>query len=962
MLFTDIERSSDGVRTLGADRWEAVLERHTHIVREALAHHDGLEVRTEGDSFFAVFTSPSAAVAAAADMQRSLNGTEWPHQASVRVRMGVHTGEARPASVASGVDYVGFEITRAARIAAAAHGGQVLLSDTTESLVRDTLAPGLALRELGEHRFKDLVRPQRIYQLVIEGVPDDFPPLRSLDSTPNNLPTQTTTFVGRDRELASAIELLGTTRLLTLTGPGGTGKTRLALHLAADVLDRYPDGAWLVELAPVTDPAAVGLAVAAAVRVGERPGRTIVDSISASLRPRELLLLLDNCEHLIAACAQLADALLRACPRVVILATSREGLNVPGERLMSVPSLRVPESDQVIALDELREYEAVRLFVDRCAAYEPSFSLTDANAVDVVRICRRLDGVPLALELAAARVRVLSVGQVADRLDDRFRLLTGGGRTVVARQQTLRALIDWSYDLLSETERLLFRRLSVFVRGWTLESAEAVCGGDGLEREAILDLLAHLVDKSLVVMQERGGVARYAMLETVREYAREKLVDSGEAPVVRRRHFDQFARFAADTRIPSSRSFAPSFAPALDVGVEYENLRAALEWVDAEPNSSESELLLAADMVGAAASRGRIGDLRKLMTAALERADPTARTPGRAKALLTAAVLEGMLGDVQAAAAHGLEAVGLLRALGMKQELAYALGSVARATAADPVASGRALSEARGLLEEIGDKWGWTIMLFLMADAALERGDYETARRGHTESLELSRSLGQILFSTSPLVSLGRIACADGDFRRARALVEEALAIRRRPEFDNPWSLAIALESLGEVARCEGDPVGGKRSFEQAMGYGQMLGDDMIISWSLHNLGHVALHTGELAAAAAQFRESLLLRWQGGPSVNTAAGLAGMAGVALRDGGFAEAARLFGAVDGMLESTHTVLPPADEQVRRDDLAAVRLRLDDAAFASAFAEGRAATFEDLDAMTSAIALRVSGPRR
>lgn len=700
MLFTDIESSSDGVRTLGTDRWEAVLERHTHLIREALASHGGVEVRTEGDSFFAVFTSPSAAVAAAAAMQRSLNGAEWPHHASVRVRMGLHTGEARPASAAAGVDYVGFEVHRAARIAAAAYGGQVLLSDTTESLVRDALAPGLALRELGEHRFKDLVRPQRIYQLVIDGVPDDFPPLRSLDSTPNNLPTQTTTFVGRQRELASARELLGKTRLLTLTGPGGTGKTRLALHLAADVLDRYPDGAWFVELATVTDPAAVGLAVASAVRVGERPGRTIIDSIGAALRPRELLLVLDNCEHLIAACAELANALLRSCPRVVILATSREGLNVPGERLMPVPSLRIPESDRIITLDELREYEAVRLFVDRCAAYEPTFTLTDGNAADIVRICRRLDGVPLALELAAARVRVLSVAQVAKRLDDRFRLLTGGGRTVVARQQTLRALIDWSYDLLNETERLLLRRLSVFVHGWTLEAAEDVCSGGGIEREAVLDLLAHLVDKSLAVMHERGGAARYAMLETVREYAREKLVDSDEASALRKRHFDHFFQFAVGMGLSG-----PTGDASVAAGVEYENLRAAFEWIEAEPGESESQLLLAASMLGAAGSRGRIGELRRLLTGALGRADPTSQTPGRARALLTAAVLAGMQGD-QAAGIYGEEAVRLFRALGLKHELAYALGNVARASVADPVVSGRALGEARALLEELDDKWG----------------------------------------------------------------------------------------------------------------------------------------------------------------------------------------------------------------------------------------------------------------
>jgi predicted ATPase/class 3 adenylate cyclase len=508
MLFTDIEGSSDGIRTLGTDKWESVLEHHTDIVRKALSTHGGFEVRSEGDAFFAVFTSPSAALAAAAEMQRGLSEAAWPHQAQVRVRMGVHTGEARPASASSGFDYVGFEVSRAARIAAAAHGGQVLVSDATESLVRDGLASGLTLRDLGAHRFKDLVRPQRIYQLLIDGLPDAFPELRGLDSTPNNLPTQTSTFVGRQRELASAIERLRTTRLLTLTGPGGSGKTRLAVHLAADLLDVYPEGVWLVELAPVTEAEGVAPTVAAALRVGERAGSPTVDTISASLRTRKILLVLDNCEHLIVATANLADALLRSCPNLTLLATSREGLNVPGEILMPVPSLRVPVGDRLPPLVELRDYEAISLFVDRCTNFQPGFTLTEENATSVVQICRRLDGVPLALELAAARVRVLSVAQVAKKLDDRFRLLTGGGRTVVARQQTLRALIDWSYDLLTEEERLLLRRLSTFVRGWTLEAAEAVCATEGIEPEAILELLAHLVDKSLVTMTDSGTTAQ----------------------------------------------------------------------------------------------------------------------------------------------------------------------------------------------------------------------------------------------------------------------------------------------------------------------------------------------------------------------------------------------------------------------------------------------------------------------
>jgi predicted ATPase/class 3 adenylate cyclase len=938
MLFTDIEGSTDKVRALGADRWESVLELHAGIVREALAAHKGFEVRSEGDSFFAVFTSPSAAVAAAAEMQRRLNGVEWPHQASVRVRMGLHTGEARPASAASGVDYVGLEVSRAARIAAAAHGGQVLVSDTTESLSRDLLAAELAFQDLGEHRFKDLVRPQRIYQLLIDGLPESFPPVRSLDSTPNNLPTQATSFVGRGRELASAVERLNTTRLLTLTGPGGSGKTRLALHLAADLLERYPDGVWLVELASVTDPAGVAPTVGAALHIGERPGRAVTDNISAALRNRHLLIVLDNCEHLIAACADLARALIRSCPRVTILTTSREGLNVPGEALMPVPSLRVPESERLPPLDELSEYEAIALFVDRCSAYQPAFALTDENAGDIVRICRRLDGVPLALELAAARVRVLSVAQVAQRLDDRFRLLTGGGRTVVARQQTLRALIDWSYDLLTDSERLLHRRLSIFVRGWSLEAAEAV-----------LDVLAHLVDKSLVVMHDHDGAARYTMLETIREYAREKLVDSGEATTLRQRHFEYFFHHVVDQPLWNQmRGVVPR-----GYGTEYENLRAALEWIEADPNRADQELLLAASLIGAASSRGRIGELRRILTAVLARSDPAAQTHGRARALLTAATLAGMQGDGQVAAPLAMEAVQLLRALGNKHELAFALISMARSPVAE--VSRRAVSESRALFEELGDTWGVAMLMFVVGDGALEGGDYSAARAAHTESLALFKQLGELQLTTNPLVSLGRIAAIDGDYVRARALVEEALAIRQRSEFDNPWQIAVAQISLGEIDRCEGHPARGVHLFEQALDAGRELADDMIIAWALHNLGHVALQSGYLSEAAVRFRNSLLLRWRSGPGGDVAAGLAGMAGLARREGHLTDAIRLFGAVDNLLKSTRHALPPADELVRASDVAATRSLLDERAFDKAFQEGEAAKFEELEAMANAVSL-------
>ena len=946
MMFTDIEGSTDAVRALGADRWEAVLERHTRIIRDALAAGGGVEVRTEGDSFFAVFTSPSAALAAAAEMQRRFNAADWGATA-VRVRMGIHTGEARPASVASGVDYVGFEVSRAARIAAAAHGAQVLVSDTTEALARDNLAPGLSLRDLGEHRFKDLVRPQRIHQLLIEGLPDRFPPLRSLDATPNNLPKQATSFVGRRRELATAGELLETTRLLTLTGPGGSGKTRLALHLAADVLDRYPDGVWLVELAAIADPADVGSTVAGAVHVGGRPGRPTVDTLGSALRHRQLMLVLDNCEHVIGGCAEVADALLRLCPRVTILATSREGLNVPGESLMPVPPLGVPEGDHLPPLEELREFEAIRLFVDRCTAYERTFALTTQNAADIVRICRRLDGIPLALELAAARVRVLSVAQVAAKLDDRFRLLTGGGRTVVARQQTLRALIDWSYGLLDDPERILLRRLSVFVGGWTLEAAEAVCAGEGVRREETFDHLAHLVDKSLVAMHEHAGAARYSMLETIREYAREKLVDSGEAAELRRRHFDYFFNFLEDLWNRGVSGAAPVAA-----GAEYENFRTAFEWIQAEPNSAEQQLLMAASMGWSAAARGRIAEMRRLLTGVLARGDSQARTLGRVRAMQTAARMAGMQGDLAAATKLGIDSMELLRRIGEKRELAYALIMAARL---DP--SGNAYRESRALFDELGDELGSGLLVFVTGDGAKQRGDYDTARARYTESLAVFRQTGNLALSANPLISLGMLACIDGDYAKARSLVEEGLAIRRRPEFDNPFLVAIALVSLGEIDRCDGDATRGAHAFEEALTIGRDLGDDMIVGWSLHNLGHVAMQTANLEEAFSLFRESLLVRMALGPGADVASGLCGIGGVRMRQGDFRAALHSFGAAEKMLSATNFVLPPADEKVRRADLSTIRSQLGEDAFAAGLGEGAILNFEELETLANPAAKEI-----
>ncbi|HEY7461690.1 MAG TPA: adenylate/guanylate cyclase domain-containing protein, partial [Gemmatimonadota bacterium] len=502
-LFTDLEGSTQ--------LWErhpklmpAAVSRHDELLREAVLRHGGHVFKTGGDGFCVAFDRAADALAAALDAQHALASESWGEVGALRARMAVHTGAAE---VRDG-DYFGAALNRSARLLAIGHGGQVLVSQTTFDLVRDALPADAELRDLGAHRLKDLQRPEQVYQLMHPTLGADFPALRSLEAVPHNLPLQLTSFVGRERELDLLRGQLSGARLLTLTGPAGSGKTRLALQLAAEVLEHYPDGIWFLDLAALTDPALVAQTAASALGLKEQTARSPLDVLADHLKSRRLLLVLDNCEHLIGACAALAERLLRAGPDVRILATSRESLSVAGEVAWPLPPLATPDPRRLPEYqpaDALTQYEAVRLFIDRALLVQPTFAVTNANAPAVAQVCQQLEGIPLAIELAAARVKVMTVEQIAARLSDRFRLLTGGGRMATARHQTLRAAIDWSYDLLSEPERLLLRRLSVFAGGWTLEAAEAVCAGEGIEGWEVLDLQTHLVDKSLVLVEADVG-------------------------------------------------------------------------------------------------------------------------------------------------------------------------------------------------------------------------------------------------------------------------------------------------------------------------------------------------------------------------------------------------------------------------------------------------------------------------
>ena len=580
-LFTDIERSTESAAALGDERWAEALQAHRDLLRPAFKKHAGVEVGTEGDAFFVAFARAHDAVDAAAEGQRVHEAHPWPGETRLRVRMGLHTGEA----LVRGDGYVGHEVHRAKRISDAGHGGQILLSQTTADLVGTA-----SLLDLGSHRLKDLGEPQHIYQLAGDGLERDFPAVRSLDAFTHSLPLQRSAFIGREREMADVREQLTTNRIVTLTGVGGCGKTRLALQVGAEELEHFPDGVFFVNLAPISDPdlimdelaRSVGAPTGEAITGGAQTPADV--ALLAYLGARRCLIVLDNCEHLVDACADIVDRILASSPGVTVLATSREALRVEGEQAWSVPSLSLPAERR-----DAQASESVSLFKARAQAVRKGFELTADNLEPVVEICRRLDGIPLAIEFAAARVGHLSPRQIADRLDDRFRLLTGGQRRV-QRQHTLQAALDWSFELLDEPDRTLLRRLSVFAGDFSIEAAEGICSDDALGAGGITDRLGSLVSKSLVDADLVGDEVRYKLLETVRAYASQRLAQSHESEAFRTQHRDWFVSWL-DT-FPEDRWF--DFATIERVSREEPNILAALDW-----STSENQL----DIVGHVSAR-----------------------------------------------------------------------------------------------------------------------------------------------------------------------------------------------------------------------------------------------------------------------------------------------------------------------------------------------------------------------
>ena len=887
-LFTDIEGST----RLWEEQPEAMrrgLVAHDRILRAAIEHNDGYVFATGGDSFAAAFPRIYDGLVAAVEAQRALADEQWG-DAPVRVRMALHAGEAEERDG----DYFGQTLNRAARLMSAGHGGQVLVSQSAFEIGREAAPEEVTFDDLGDHRLKDLDRAERIYQLSHPALPSEFAALLTLDARPNNLPIQLTSFVGRDDDIDALVGALTDARLLTVTGVGGSGKTRLALQAAAEVLPDYPGGVWLVELAEVLDPDLVLPTVAGTLGINERHGWSLLDSVTGSIGDRHFLLLLDNCEHLVDTVATAAAGLLERSPNLRILATSRELLGVPGEVPFPAHSLALPPTEGNGAIED---FDAVRLFVERATTARPGFEVTTTNASAVAHICRRLDGMPLALELAAARMRVMSPEQISTHLDERFSLLTGGARTALPRQRTLQATIEWSYQLLDVAEQAVLQSLSVFVGGFSSDLAEQVAATDDITGFAVTDLVHRLVDKSLVVFGEQpDGSIRYRLLETIRQFAAEQLLESGRADDVRSRHATAYAGLTAN-----SERMYPEDTELDLLALELDNIRTALRWsLDTEDTEAVSDIArtLARYLVG----RGLSPEALEWLLEVLELI-PDADSPTRAMLLRFLAWSRHLAGDYPGARNDAERSVEMCARLEDDDGRMRALNTLA--VIAD--STGEYEAERRYLVEALAiapesDQVARSILIANLGWTAWKSDDMATAGEHLNSAIEMAERVGHSDFDDY-LLGLSWVAWAEGDFARAEDLAEDAVANAARS--GSITSRAGSMLSLSVYAHDGGHDAVVQPSLEESLPV-------LLKSQEDHWLNHWLW-----AAARAQPDQSAMVRILGAQTA-FAEGTEFMFGIPIRK----DVDRLLGGA--------------------------RTRLDQGVFDQAWSEGRAATVEQASA--------------
>ena len=909
-LFTDIEGSTQ-LWEKYPEEMKSALAKHDSILKKAIEGNHGHVIKTTGDGIHAAFETAIDAVHSTIAAQGNLQSLVLdpslsvppPESTSVelqlKIRMGLHTGEAEMRDN----DYYGQTLNRAARIMAAGHGGQILLSGVTAREVSEHLPINASLKDLGEHRLKDLIRPERLFQLNAPDLPKDFPPLKSLNILPNNLPLQLTSFIGREREMKEASTLLASTRLLTFIGPGGTGKTRLSLQVAVEQFSHFRDGVWFIELAPLADPMLIPSTIASVFDLRETQNIPLLDTLLDYLRAKQLLIILDNCEHMVEAGAQFASQLLHACPHLKIIASSREALGIDGETVFRVPSLSLPKDLQRLGdFGSLMGYEATRLFIERAEKAEPRFHVTEHNAYSIAQICSRLDGIPLAIELAAARVKLFTPEQIAARLDDRFKLLTGGSRTALPRQQTLRALIDWSYLSLNETEQRAFRQLAVFSGGWTFEAAESVVG----EMET-MEGLTGLVNKSLVIVEERESESRYRYLETIRQYAMEKLLEASEAMDARNRHLAYFWEYVRDTEEKLHSAQRLAWLNLLEF--EHDNLRSALGW--ALENDPKSALQTVCALSHFWLSRSYLTEGCNWCQAATSRVEALPAREDikqtRTDAYNALAMLSINRGDHHAGQMAAKQAVALARQSSDTLRLARALNyfGLSSAFSGEIPLAFDSLKESETLCRKFRYKEDLAWVLQSLAYVTMEVYGKDALDQLQTyleESLALTQGSGHPEASMRTEGILSRLAYFRGNFGDARKHADRMLDLHRE------------------------------------------LGDKLGITGHQSGMAHAVRQIGNFEEALALYRETIR-EWQEiGHRGAVAHQLECFAFIAKALEQPERAAKLLGAAEALREVSSSPMTPQERAEFEREVADLRAGMDEASFTSNWAQGRSMTME------------------
>lgn len=933
-LFTDIEGSTKLAHDF-PETLPSALERHNETMREAVKLNNGFVFKIIGDAFCCAFGNADEAVRAAIDALIKLNSEKW-EDAVIKVRMGIHTGK----SEWNGSDYMGYvTLARTQRIMSVAYGGQILISENTNEMFSEKATDSVSVRDLGNRRLKDLIQPVKLFQILSSEIPADFPPLKTLDARPNNLPVQLTNFIGRETDISEIKKTLTNSRLITLLGPGGTGKTRLSMQIAADMIDEYSNGVFIAEMAQISDPSLVIQTLMNCLGVNEVKGQSQELTLAEFLKDKEMIIILDNCEHLINECAELAEKLLIKCRKLKIIATSREALNSSGERTYRVPPLSLPDPNLKNSPEKLTQYEAVRLFIERALVINQEFRVTNENAPALAQICFQLDGIPLAIELAAARINVLSPEGIKDRLEDRFKLLTGGKRTALPRQQTLRALIDWSYDLLSEKEKLLWQRLTIFSGGWTFEASEKVCSDEMLDEYEILDLLGNLIDKSLVKATETDHTFRYSMLETIRKYGNEKLNESGKRNELQEKHFNYFFDLARDSETGLTGNEQKEWINK--IALENENIRECLNW--SLTNKQESSLKMSVAL-------GKFWELRSHFTEGLETMrkcidiSEDADLIWKAKAIYWTGFFYIHQGKYAESKKYLNQCLAIFNETNNKEGEALTMISLATIGLFETDYTNLFLysEKSLNLSKEINNSSYIARNKQNMALGLMQQGKHEAARSMFQESIIVYRELNDHVQLAKIIGNIGALEYLLSNFDKARSAFEESLKIRQ--ELGDRQGISISLSNLGSVAYMIKDYDESERRLQESLEISEELGDKRILVTTIGTLGSIAIDIGDYSKAVKLHCRSVEIANEIGDKYSMAKGIEGFAMILVAMKKYKEGCLMAAKYISLLEASNKNIIEG-EFIRIEEIkTTLKSNLDDADFQKYWTEGESMTIE------------------